>query len=141
MGRHACAAPIAPDTPIAPDAPPVTALFDTNILIDYLAGVPAARAELARHRRRAISVVTWMEVLAGARDAAEEDVIEMFLRDFTLVELSRPIAREAVTIRRSRRIRLPDAIIWATARDHSALLVTRNSKDFPPDEPGVRIPY
>jgi predicted nucleic acid-binding protein len=65
----------------------------------------------------------------------------MFLRDFSLVELTRPIAREAVAIRRSRRVRLPDAIIWATARHQSALLVTRNTKDFPPDEPGVRVPY
>jgi hypothetical protein len=117
------------------------ALFDTNILIDYLNGVPAAQAEFGRHRRRLISVVTWMEVLAGARDGAEEDVIEMFLRDFTLVELSRPIAREAVALRRARRIRLPDAIIWSSARHESALLVTRNTKDFPRDEPGIRVPY
>ena len=117
------------------------ALFDTNILIDYLRGRSEAETELARHRRKAISVVTWMEVLAGARDEAEEDVIEMFLRDFRLIELSRPIAREAVALRRSHRIRLPDAIIWATARHESALLVTRNTKDFPRDEPGVRVPY
>ena len=117
------------------------ALFDTNILIDYLNGRPAAQAELDRHRRRAISVVTWMEVLAGARTEEEEGVIEMFLRDFRLVELSRPIAREAIALRRAHRIRLPDAIIWATARHESALLVTRNTKDFPRDEPGVRVPY
>ena len=117
------------------------ALFDTNILIDYLNGVPEAEAEFARHRRRLISAVTWMEVLAGARNEAEEDVIEMFLRDFTLVEVSRPIAREAVAIRKSKRVRLPDAIIWATARHESALLVTRNTKDFPRTEPGIRVPY
>jgi predicted nucleic acid-binding protein len=119
----------------------MTALFDTNILIDYLNGRVEAQAELARHRRRAISVVTWMEVLAGARNQAEEDVIEMFLRDFTLIELSRRIAREAVALRRERKVRLPDAIIWATARHESALLVTRNTKDFARDEPGVRVPY
>lgn len=117
------------------------ALFDTNILIDYLNGTPAAQKEIDRHRHRLISVVTWMEVLAGARNEDEEDVIEMFLRDFTLVELSRPIAREAVALRKARRVRLPDAIIWATARHESALLVTRNTKDFPRTEPGVRVPY
>jgi hypothetical protein len=117
------------------------ALFDTNILIDYLNGRPEARTEIDRHRQRLISVVTWMEVLAGARDEAEEDVVEMFLRDFSLVELSRPIARAAVSLRRTRRVRLPDAIIWATAQHESALLVTRNAKDFPPTDPGVRIPY
>ena len=116
-------------------------IFDTNILIDYLNGKPEAEAEFARHRQRLISVVTWMEVLAGARNEAEEDVIEMFLRDFTLVDVSRPIARGAVALRREKRIRLPDAIIWATARHESALLVTRNTKDFPRTEPGVRVPY
>ena len=117
------------------------ALFDTNILIDYLKGVDAARDEIERHNQRLISVVTWMEVLAGPRNEEEEDVIEMFLRDFRVVELTRLVARGAVEIRRAHKIRLPDAIIWASARGESALLVTRNTKDFPADDPGVRRPY
>lgn len=117
------------------------ALFDTNILVDYLNGVTAAQQELARHRERWISVVTLMEVLVGARNADEEDVIEMFLRDFQVVEISKRVAREAVDLRRAHRLRLPDAIIWASARTESALLVTRNTRDFPADEPGVRVPY
>ena len=117
------------------------ALFDTNILIDYLNGVEPARAEIERPGERLVSIVTWMEVLAGARDEAEKDVIDMFLRDFRVVDLTRRVAREAVEIRRSRRIRLPDAIVWAAARTESALLVTRNTKDFPGDDPGLRVPY
>lgn len=119
----------------------MNALFDTNILIDYLKGIEGAKVELARYRHRLVSIVTWMEVLAGARDAAEADVIERFLRDFRIVELTRGVAREAVEVRREHRVRLPDAIIWATARAESALLVTRNTKDFPKDDPGVRVPY
>ena len=117
------------------------ALFDTNILIDYLRGMPAAQAAIERPRKRLVSVITWMEVLAGAKNEAEEDVIEMFLRDFTLVEISRPIAHLAVSLRRTRRLRLPDAIILATAQHESALLVTRNTKDFPATDPGVNVPY
>jgi predicted nucleic acid-binding protein len=117
------------------------ALFDTNILIDYLSGVENARRELAHYRQKLISIVTWMEVQAGARSDAESDVIEMFLRDFTLVDVGRRVAREAVIIRMADRLRLPDAIIWATARTESALLVTRNTKDFPATAPGVRVPY
>lgn len=116
-------------------------LFDTNILIDYLNGVEAAKAEIDRPAERLVSVITWMEVLAGARTAAEEDVIDMFLRDFRIVEVTRRVAREAVEIRRTRRIRLPDAIVWAAARSESALLVTRNTKDFPAGDPGLRVPY
>jgi predicted nucleic acid-binding protein len=119
----------------------VKALFDTNILIDYLTGNDDARKELARYPVRLVSVVTWMEVLAGARSDAEEDVICMFLRDFTVIEISKPIAQAATTIRRKRRVRLPDAMIWATAEAESALLVTRNTKDLPKNDPGVRVPY
>ena len=117
------------------------ALFDTNILIDYLKGVEAARDELERHSQRLVSVVTWMEVLAGPRNAAEEEVVELFLRDFRVVELTRAVARGAVEIRREHKIRLPDAIVWSSARIESALLVTRNTKDFPRSDPGIRIPY
>jgi len=117
------------------------ALFDTNILIDYLKGIEPAQAELARHRQPLISIVTWMEVLAGVRSEEEGDVVEMFLRDFRVVDVTRAIARDAVAIRQAARIRLPDAIIWSSARHESALLVTRNTKDFPEDEPGIRIPY
>jgi predicted nucleic acid-binding protein len=119
----------------------MNALFDTNILIDYLNGVEAAQKELSRYSNRLISIVTWMEVLAGAHDEAEADVIHMFLRDFRIVEITRLVAREAVDIRRARRSRLPDALIWASAQCESALLVTRSTKDFPRDDPGVRVPY
>ena len=117
------------------------ALFDTNILIDYLKGLDAAQAEFDRYRHRLISIVTWMELQVGVRTTEEGDVVEMFLRDFRVVDVTRAIARDAVEIRQTSRIRLPDALIWATARHESALLVTRNTKDFPADEPGIRIPY
>ena len=119
----------------------MNALFDTNILIDYLNGNEAARKEIGAHRQRFVSIITWMEVLAGAHNAEEADVLEMFLRDFRVVDIARGIAREAVEIRRTHRIRLPDALIWATARTESALLVTRNTRDFPKGHPGVRVPY
>ena len=117
------------------------ALFDTHILIDYLKGVEAAQVELARYRQSLISIVTWMEVVAGVRNEEEGDVIEMFLRDFHIVEVTRSIAKEATDMRKTARLRLPDALIWASARHESALLATRNTKDFPKDESGIRIPY
>ncbi|AEA65575.1 MULTISPECIES: type II toxin-antitoxin system VapC family toxin [Burkholderia] len=118
----------------------VKALFDTNILIDYLGGIAAAKKELGRYEYRAISTITWMEVLVGA-SSGEEDAIRGWLDSFDVIPVGSDIANRAVVIRKARRIRLPDAIIWATAQVHSLLLVSRNTKDFPPDEPGVRIPY
>jgi|SRR5450631_2919331 len=118
----------------------VKALFDTNILVDYLNAVPEARAELQRYTEKAVSIVTWMEVMVGA-DQDLEAATRSFLRGFDIVAVDEQVAERAVSLRRSHRIKLPDAVIWATAQAHAMLLVTRNTKDFPDDDPGVRAPY
>ncbi len=116
------------------------ALFDSNIVIDYLSGVEAAKAEFNRYENPMISIVTWMEVMVGA-SPGEEPYIRTFLSRFQLLAIDEAVAERTVLLRRKRRLRLPDAIIWASALCHDALLISRNSKDFPPDEPGVRMPY
>ncbi|STQ90073.1 type II toxin-antitoxin system VapC family toxin [Iodobacter fluviatilis] len=118
----------------------VKALFDTNILIDYLNGHEEARNELSRYTEVAISMITWMEVMAGATDLDRLET-EAFLQSFELLPVDMHVARRAVEIRQAKRVKLPDAIIWATAQENNLLLVTRNPKDFHADEPGVRIPY
>jgi predicted nucleic acid-binding protein len=118
----------------------VKALFDTNILIDYLNGVDEARDELDKYPEPGISVISWMEVLVGAKPEVITATRE-FLQSFELVPLDEAVAERAVILRQQHRMRLPDAIIWASAEVHSRLLVTRNTKDFPADAPGVRVPY
>ncbi|WP_179404331.1 type II toxin-antitoxin system VapC family toxin [Burkholderia guangdongensis] len=118
----------------------VNALFDTNVLIDYLNGIEAAKAELDRYTTRAISAITWMEVLVGTAPA-DDAAIRAWLKSFSVIDLDAAIAERAVEIRKTKRIRLPDAIVWASAQVNGLLLVSRNTKDFPADEPGVRVPY
>lgn len=118
----------------------VSALFDTNILIDYLNAIPEARDEIGRFGDKAISVVSWMEVMVGA-DPQVAPATRVFLKRFKLVTVDDDIAERAVVLRRSHRIKLPDAIVWASAQEHGMLLVTRNTRDFPADDPGVRVPY
>lgn len=119
----------------------VRAILDTCILVDYLRGVSRAREELARHRDGRISLITWMEVMVGARNEEEEDLLRTFLGRFDVEPVTPAVAEEAVLLRRGSGLRLPDAIIWATARTAGGLLVTRNTRDFPSDDPGVRVPY
>lgn len=118
----------------------VRPLFDTNILIDYLGGIDPAREELARYQTRAISVVTWMEVLIGV---PPEFALETrsFLSRFILVGIDQAVAERAVDIRRGSRIRLPDAVILASAEVNGMILVTRNTRDFDASSPSVRVPY
>jgi predicted nucleic acid-binding protein len=117
------------------------AVIDTNILVDYLRGIVEAKDELARYADPVISMITWMEILVGAATPDEEGQLRGFLKRFEVHPVTFPIAERAVAIRRESRQRLPDAIIWATAQQLDTILVTRNSRDFPADHPGIRIPY
>ncbi|MEY4760096.1 MAG: hypothetical protein RLZZ268_1594 [Cyanobacteriota bacterium] len=46
-----------------------------------------------------------------------------------------------VACRRSLGLKIPDAIILATARCHRLQLVTRNTRDFPESLGDVQVPY
>jgi hypothetical protein len=118
----------------------VKPLFDTNILIDFLNGVEEARAEIGRYDNPAISVISWMEVMVGASEKAA-DGTRTFLSRFQLIGLDEAVAEAAVVLRRVHRMKLPDAIVWASARVSGRLLVTRDERGFPIDDPGVRSPY
>lgn len=118
----------------------VKALFDTNILIDFLNGVPQARDEIRRYAERSISIITWMEVLVGAGGDVEART-RAYVDSFDVIPLDDKVADRAVTLRREHGVRLPDAIVWASAEVHAMLLVTRNTRDFGRDSPGVRVPY
>ncbi len=117
------------------------AVFDTNILIDYLNGRAETETELARYRERLISLITWMEVLVGAESGGERDAALSFLALFRVVELSPEIAGAAVILRQERHLRLPDAIVLATAQTVGCLLITRNTHDFRADWVEIRVPY
>ena len=119
----------------------MNAVVDTNILVDYLNGSRKARRELDSFETVYISLVSWMEILVGAAEGDEESEIREFLRRFRVHPVNEGVAERAAEIRRRDRIRLPDAIIWATAQHLGLLLVTRNIRDFPKNHPGVRIPY
>ena len=117
------------------------AVFDTNILIDYLNGIEAAKAELARYRTRQISIITFIEVMVGSKGADEENTIRGFLASFEVLELSAEVANEAISIREELRLKIPDAIVYASARTQGCILVSRNDKELKPEWPDIRIPY
>lgn len=115
--------------------------FDTNIIVDALHQRPKAWAELQRVSRAWISRMTWIEVLAGVPETARSET-EEFLRLFGLSEIDEEVARRAAALRHQRRgLKVPDAIIFASAQVRGRILVTRNTKDFPPNMPGIRVPY
>jgi predicted nucleic acid-binding protein len=71
-----------------------------------------------------------METLSCHFSAEEEQVVRIFLKEFRLIEISSPVMELSVEIRRHKKMKLPDAIIAASAVHHDLILVTRNIKDF-----------
>jgi hypothetical protein len=55
--------------------------------------------------------------------------------------LTQAVAEQAFILRRDRKLKLPDAIILATAQVAGLLFVTRNTRDFSSSNPQIRIPY
>ncbi len=116
------------------------AVFDTNIVIDALNGVAEADAEYSRYEHVLISRITWMEVLVGA-EGNDYELRDFLETHFEIIPLDLAVAETAVQLRRAYHMRLPDAVIWVTAKANEAILVTRNTKDFNPEWEGIYLPY
>jgi predicted nucleic acid-binding protein len=114
--------------------------LDTNIVIDWMVRKPAAIVELQRYRQHRISRIVWAELLAG-EPAESHDALRRLLARFAVVEVDEEIAALAAAFRNRTRVKLLDSLIYATAQRHGGLLVTRNTKDFPPHLPGIHVPY
>ncbi len=119
--------------------------LDANIVIDALLNHEPAHHELRRiaqsGTRMWISRMAWIEVLSKGSDAAVRDVMT-FVDRFGLDEIDEEISHRAAALRRERpRLKSPDAIILATAQIRGRVLVTRNTRDFPANMPGIRVPY
>jgi predicted nucleic acid-binding protein len=114
--------------------------FDTNIVIDWMFDRAPAIAELSRYRTHRMSRIVWAELLAGEPLETRSN-LEQLLSLFDIVELDGRIAIAAAEIRHRLRMKLLDAFILATAQVNGAILITRNTKDFPATMPGIRIPY
>lgn len=117
------------------------ALFDSDIVIDALKAIVQALDELERYEECLLSRISWIEVLVGASSTKEEETLRDYMKKFRVCELDDRIGGRAVVLRRKYKLKIPDAIIWATAKEQGCLLVTRNTKDFPENDPGIRFPY
>ena len=119
----------------------VNAVSDSDVLIDWLQGRPEAKTVFSEYDRVLLSKITWMEVLVGFRTPEQDATARRSLSQFDVIAISDAIAEEAIAIRRAQRLKIADALIFATARVSGCVLLTRNTRDFDANDPGVRIPY
>jgi predicted nucleic acid-binding protein len=101
-------------------------LVDTDVCIDHLEGTK----RLPARSRLGYSVITRAELLAGSTDDDEPNV-KRLLAGMDELPVDRRVAETAGHLRRQLpSLRMPDALIAATALVHSLTLHTKNTKDF-----------
>lgn len=101
---------------------------DTNILL-YLISGDETVAELLDKKHIAISFVTELELL-GYKDLSESDlkVIQELVKEVTVIDINAEIKRLVVLLRRNYKIKLPDAIVVASALYSKLPLVTADKQ-------------
>ncbi len=109
-------------------------LLDTNAIIDYLGNkIPDSAIGFMNSvvdSSPNISVISKIELLGFNTTAENQHLLASFVHDISVLELTSSIADRCIEVRRQHRIKLPDAIIAATALVYRLKLVTRNVSDF-----------
>lgn len=101
-------------------------VLDTNAVLYFLGG---RLAEPLPDANYFVSVITEIELLSfPALTSEDEAEITSFLNDVTIVDLKFEIKKTAIDLRRQYRLKLPDALIVATAYCLKAQLFTNDVK-------------
>lgn len=99
-------------------------VLDTNVVLYFLGGRLTNPLPSGQYF---VSVITEIELLSYPSLSSDEEVqIRDFLAKLTVVELESNIKDLAITFRKQYRLRLPDAIIAATAQVLNATLFTND---------------
>lgn len=110
-------------------------LLDTNTVIYYLDGnLPTSALDfldIILAIEGNISVISQIELLSWTPPNPTDYVtVEQFVNDADIQPLTKDIISQTITLRKSLKIKLPDAIIAATALAHNFTLISRNVIDF-----------
>lgn len=111
-------------------------LFDTDVLIWSLRGNQRAARMIDRADQLELSVVSYMELLHGARDKNDLRLTKAYLADlgFSIIPLSENIGHRAAIYLEEYGLKsnlgVPDALIAATAAETDEVLCTGNAKDY-----------
>ncbi|MEQ1946044.1 MAG: type II toxin-antitoxin system VapC family toxin [Bryobacteraceae bacterium] len=113
-------------------------IFDTDVLIWASRGNEKAARVIDSSMERALSIISLMELLQGARSKIESRKIKQSLRElqFTILPLTESVGATATALIEqhalSHGIQVTDALIAATAIEAGATLCTANAKHFRP---------
>jgi tRNA(fMet)-specific endonuclease VapC len=121
-------------------------LADTDVLIDFLAGIEAVRQQIAEAVETEMlqtTAITAFELLSGAREGKRGDAVRKLVQDLPVAPLDRNAAEQAAAVRRQLElsgepIGMADSLIAGIALANGSALFTRNRRHFE-KVPGLRL--
>ena len=109
-------------------------LIDTNVVSDYLsASFPPAGIALidkAVDVTPNISIITQIELLCWQTDEVTIQNVQEFIDDCVVLNITSDVILHCINLRKTKKIKTPDAIIAATALAYGLTIITNNAKDF-----------
>jgi predicted nucleic acid-binding protein len=101
---------------------------DTNILLYLLSG-DATIAELLNEKHIYVSFVTELELLGYSNlSAMDLKAIQEIFQEVTIIDINAEIKKEVIALRKQYKLKLPDAIIAATAEVNHLPLLTADKQ-------------
>jgi len=102
-------------------------LADTNAVVYLLSGNNCMKPFL--QKTVAVSVISYMELLSFPSITDDEEKrIRQFLSICDLIQIDKQVMEKTIELRRRHKIKLPDAIIAATAIIHNIPLITADTR-------------
>jgi predicted nucleic acid-binding protein len=109
-------------------------LIDTNVIIGYLDGKIENNGMSFMHpiidKIPNVSVINKIEILRFNSSDNDYKTLLDFIKSSNVFSLNEGIVERTISICRVNKIKLPDAIIAATAIVNNLTLITRNTSDF-----------
>jgi predicted nucleic acid-binding protein len=109
-------------------------LIDTNVVSDYFsASLPVSGLQFMDSVIDAVpnlSVITQIELLCWKTDTIKEQRVKDFIADSEVLDITPDVISHCVNMRRDKKVKIPDAIISATAIANDYTLISNNDKDF-----------
>jgi predicted nucleic acid-binding protein len=107
------------------------AILDSNVIIDAVRKLIDIEKSIFQYKYVYISLITYIEVLGyNFKDENEKIITTQILGMFEIINPDIEIADFTINYRKLKKIKVPDAIILATARKLDAKLLTSNISDF-----------